>query len=164
MNRTDTGGEVHETTKAEAAIDPARYEAAKADVTAELVRTDAKAATLLTALSLPLGVLVVAVPSHHLAPVTTALVLLGGAGLVAAGLLALAVIRPNLTVTRGTWLYWANCTTRQLAADLAADQREARLLNLSQLTRRKYARLQRAVDVTALSLLVLAAALATALT
>lgn len=143
-----------------------RYEAKRGLLLAELTRTDGKASALLAALGLPLGVLVVAVPSHDLGPVTTALVMLGGAGLVAAALLALQVLRPSLGSgpgTPGTWVYWARCSREDLAVDLDTDHGPEPVQELALLALAKFKNLRWAVDCTAAALVVLAAALASAL-
>ncbi|MFD5565572.1 MULTISPECIES: Pycsar system effector family protein [Kitasatospora] len=141
-----------------------RHEKKRELVLAELTRTDAKASALLAALGLPLGVLVVAVPSHDLEPMTTALVMLGGAGLAAAALLALQVLRPVLGPGRpGTWVYWARCSFDELAADLETDHGTEPVQAMAKLTLAKFRRLRWAVDCTAAALVVLAIALASAL-
>ncbi|MDH6710797.1 hypothetical protein P3T27_007548 [Kitasatospora sp. MAA19] len=136
-----------------------QYERAHATVANELARAEAKAQALTAALGLPLAVLVALAPSRHLPPVATALVALGAAGLVAAMVMVLLVVRPRLDgQVRGSWLHWANCTADDLAADLTTEQLSSQVVILSQLARSKYKGLRRAIDTTIVALLVLAAA------
>ncbi|MET8703641.1 Pycsar system effector family protein [Kitasatospora sp. NPDC004723] len=157
------------------AVTAEQYAAARKDVAAEITRTDAKAGTLLAALTLPLAVLVAAVPGHHLAPIVNVMVLLGGVGLAAAMAMTLAVVRPRMAPglwvhwtngdrdraeeAPGTWVRWAHCDRDQLDADLATLDPAGRVISLSRIARDKYRLLGRAIDVTIAALLVLLLAL-----
>lgn len=142
----------------------ARLLQARTDTVAEISRTDAKASALLTAFSIPLAVLVAAVPGHDLPTAAAVLVALGAASLVAAMLVVLLVVRPRLGGnTRGSYLHWANCTPEQVRADLATDPTAERIVQLSQIAAAKYRALKTAIDITAGALVLLALALAVAL-
>lgn len=132
------------------AAPPDQLAAAHTEVIAEIARADSKAGTLLAALGLPMAVLVAAVPGRHLAPVTGVLTGLGAAGLIVAMLVTLGVIRPSIGgATHGSFLHWAACTDpADVAASLATDHAPTRLIKLSKIARRKYARLQHAIDIT----------------
>ncbi|MFC9223159.1 Pycsar system effector family protein [Streptomyces hygroscopicus] len=147
----------------------ARLDAEMTTALAEISRTDGKAGVLLTSFSLPLAVLVAAVPGHALPPAAAVLVATGVIGLVTAMLVVLLVVRPRLAgAARGSFLYWAQCTPEVLLEDLQnpGDQtaRAAHVIRVSRIARRKYWGLRLAGDVTAISLIALAAALITALT
>ncbi|WP_331481964.1 Pycsar system effector family protein [Streptomyces rubrogriseus] len=143
----------------------ARLDAAGAAVLAEISRTDAKSGVLLTAFSLPLAALVAAVPGKPLPGLSAVLIGVGTVGLVAAMLVVLLVVRPRLGGhARGSFLYWSLCSTEELLADLQAPaDRAAHVVHLSQIARRKYRGLRLASDITAASLVALAAALLSAL-
>ncbi|MFF2751098.1 Pycsar system effector family protein [Kitasatospora sp. NPDC058048] len=129
-------------------------------VSTELQRADSKAAALLASLALPLGILIVALPSHNPGPVTITLVVLGGLASGTAALLALQVLRPHLPDdTRGNWVYWAKCTPSQVHADLTTGHPAKHVIDLSQLTRTKFRRLRAAVDAAAIGFIALIAAL-----
>ncbi|WP_394426936.1 Pycsar system effector family protein [Streptomyces sp. SGAir0957] len=142
-----------------------RLEAATTTVLAEIARTDGKAGVLLTAFSLPLAALVAAIPGRDLPPASGVLVGLGTIGLVAAMLTVLLVVRPHLgNAHRGSFLYWAQCNPESLLDDLQQPTDQAgHVIRLSQIAKRKYLGLRLAGDITAASLLVLAAALLSAL-
>ncbi|MFB6755504.1 hypothetical protein ACFCX6_31830, partial [Streptomyces sp. NPDC056353] len=74
----------------------ARLDAEMTTAFAEISRTDGKSAVLLTSFSLPLAVLVTAVPGHTLPRAAAVLVGTGVVGLVAAMLVVLLVVRPRL--------------------------------------------------------------------
>lgn len=144
----------------------AQWTAALTAVTAQVSGTDAKSAALLTGLGLPLAVLTAAVQGRELSTPVTVLVGLGGGALVVALLLVLMAIRPALPpghAARGSFLYWAECTPAQLAADVAAastrDHRVTRIQDLSRLALRKHRLVRRAIHVTIAGLLLLGAAL-----
>ncbi|MFJ4745417.1 Pycsar system effector family protein [Streptomyces sp. NPDC088775] len=142
----------------------AKIQKALTDVTAEIGRTDGKASALLAAFSIPLAVLVAVVPGHDLPAFAAVLVGLGAAGLVAAMIVVLLVVRPRLGgANRGSYLHWAQCTPEEVVADLAVDRSVERIVELSQIAERKYRSLRLAIDITAASLVVLVLALATAL-
>jgi hypothetical protein len=142
-----------------------RLDAATTAVLAEVARTDGKAAGLLTAFSLPLAALMVALPSRMPTGLSAVLTTLGVVGLLAAMLTVLLVVRPYLRGRpRGSYLYWADCTVDEVLADLTAPtDRAAHVVRLSRLARRKYKGLQAAVDLTAAALVALVAALLVAL-
>jgi hypothetical protein len=126
--------------------------------------TDGKSGVLLTSFSLPLAVLVTAVPGHTLPRTAAVLVGAGVVGLVAAMLVVLLVVRPRLArAARGSFLYWAECTPEVLLNPSDHTARAAHVIHLSQLAHRKYRGLRLAGDVTAASLAALAAALLVAL-
>jgi hypothetical protein len=142
--------------------DPAVQQRLAAEIAAvrtEIQRADTKATALLTALSLPLAVLAAVVPGRDLPVASAALVAVGGAGLLAAMVAALSVLRPRIGgAPPGTFLYWATCTPEQLLADLARQGQLAEdLVRLSVLARAKFGRLRLAVDITTGALTVLAA-------
>ncbi|MFF9482998.1 Pycsar system effector family protein [Streptomyces sp. NPDC014733] len=143
----------------------ARLDAVTATVLAEISRTDAKSGVLLTAFSLPLAALVAAIPGKPMPGVSAVLVGTGAVGLVAAMLVVLTVVRPRLTGhPRGSFLYWSLCTAEQLLADLdAPTDRAAHVVRLSKIARRKYQGLRLAVDITAVALVALVAALLAAI-
>ncbi|AXU16799.1 Pycsar system effector family protein [Streptomyces clavuligerus] len=144
-----------------------RLAAAIRTVLAEVARTDGKAGTLLASFSLPLAVLLAAVPGRGLPAHSTVLIALGTAGLVAAMLVVLFVVRPSITgIRRGTFLYWARCTPQEAAGDVAAlDSRGQAedLVRVSRLARRKFLGLRWAGDITAASLTALATGLLTSI-
>ncbi|MEU7322501.1 Pycsar system effector family protein [Streptomyces griseoviridis] len=117
--------------------------------------------------------LVTAVPGHGLPRESAVLVGAGVVGPVTAMLVVLLVVRPRLAhvvgshAARGSFLYWAKCTPEvppedpQNPSDHTA--RAAHVIHLSQLARRKYRGLRLARNVTAASLVALAAALLAAL-
>ncbi|MFE7429790.1 Pycsar system effector family protein [Streptomyces sp. NPDC057545] len=143
----------------------ARLDTANTTVLAEISRTDAKSGVLLTSFSLPLAALVAAVPGHALPPTAAVLVGAGTVGLVAAMLVVLLVVRPQLTgAPPGNFLYWSSCTPEALVEDLKnPGDRAAHVIKLSQIARRKYKGLRLAGDITGASLITLAAALLTSL-
>ncbi|MET9957101.1 Pycsar system effector family protein [Streptomyces sp. NPDC006339] len=139
-----------------------RVTAALAAVLAEITRTDGKAGALLTALGLPLAVLVAVLPGGALSGPAAVLAALGAVGLLAAMLTVLAVIRPRITkALPGSYLHWAGCTPEELASDLAADpvHHAAQVIHLSQIAVRKYKALRLAADLARAALVLLAAAL-----
>ncbi|MEU6467469.1 Pycsar system effector family protein [Streptomyces sp. NPDC046976] len=143
-----------------AAVPDVQLNQARTDVITEIVRTDSKAAALLTAFGIPLAVLVATVPGRHINSAAAVLVGLGAVGLVAAMLTVLLVVRPRLGGNgTGSFLHWADCTAEDVIADLTTDSRVDRLVTLSQIARQKYKALRLAVDVTAAALLFLVLAL-----
>ncbi|MEV3858461.1 Pycsar system effector family protein [Streptomyces sp. NPDC050095] len=143
-----------------AATDDERLALAHAEVMAEIGRTDTKATALLTALAIPLAVLVAAIPGHHLSTAGITLLSIAVAGLIAAMLVTLFVLRPHIgNTTQGSFLHWATCTPDEALADLAVDRRKGQLVVRSKIARRKYAVLGVAIYLTAGSVVVLALAL-----
>lgn len=139
-------------------------EQARVDATTERDRTDAKASALLTALGIPLAVLVTAVPGHRLSPAAAVLTGLGAAGLLAAMVTVLLVIKPRLGLSpRGSFLHWADCTPEQLVDDLTVDRRAERVITLSRISRTKFRALAWSVGITITALGLLAAAVITSL-
>ncbi|PJE97144.1 hypothetical protein CUT44_14280 [Streptomyces carminius] len=143
----------------------ARLDAATNTVLAEISRTDAKSGVLLTSFSLPLAALVAVVPGRDLPPAVATLVGAGTVGLIAAMLVVLFVVHPRLAgAARGSFLYWSLCTPGELVKDLQTPgDRVAHVIHLSRIARRKYAGLRIAGIITAVSLIVLGAALLAAL-
>ncbi|MFP3990987.1 Pycsar system effector family protein [Streptomyces sp. E11-3] len=126
-----------------------RLARAYAEVAAEIGRTDAKAGAMLTALGIPLAVLVAAIPGRDFSARVTVLAAISAAGLVAAMLLVLLVLRPHIgQATRGSFLNWADCTPDEVLEDLAPDIRLQQLLVRSQIARQKFTTLRLAVHIT----------------
>ncbi|WP_330335769.1 DUF5706 domain-containing protein (plasmid) [Streptomyces sp. NBC_00536] len=140
-------------------------EAATTTVLAEISRTDAKSAVLLTAFSLPLAVLVASIPGHPVTGLAAALIAAGAVGLIIAMLLVLVVVRPSLGgAVPGTYLYWATATPEEVIQDLQKPtHRVEHIVQLSSIAKRKYRGLQVAIDVTRTSLVLLGLALLTTL-
>ncbi|MFD9453498.1 Pycsar system effector family protein [Streptomyces sp. NPDC059985] len=138
-----------------------RLEAASATVLAEISRTDAKSAVLLTAFSLPLAVLVASIPGRSLSGLAAALTAAGAVGLILAMLVVLIVVRPRLgRALPGSYLYWASATPEEVIQDLQKPtHRVEHVMQLSSIARRKYRGLQIAIDVTGASLVLLGLAL-----
>ena len=138
-----------------------RVQVATATVLTEIARTDAKAGTLLSTVSLPLAALVAVLPGRDLPGPVATLVALCAAGLITAMLTVLAVVRPRIAAqARGNFLHWATCTPDELTADLASrPDGAAHLVDLSKITVRKYRGLQVAGDITTVALTLLALAL-----
>ncbi|MER6916087.1 Pycsar system effector family protein [Streptomyces sp. NPDC000594] len=145
----------------------ARLAAAIRTVIGEISRTDGKAAVLLASFSLPLAVLLAAVPGRSLPAYATVLIGIGTTGLVAAMLVVLFVVRPNLSgIRRGTFLYWARCTPQEAADDVGAlgpDGQAEDLVRVSRIARRKFLGIRWAGDITAASLTALAIGLLTSM-
>lgn len=143
----------------------ARLAAATNTVLAEISRTDGKSAVLLTSFSLPLAVLVGAMPGRTLPGTSAVLVGLGTVGLVAAMLVVLIVVRPRLGgAARGSYLYWALCTPEEVVEDLLdPGNQAAHVAHLSRIARRKFRGLQVAIDLTSIALITLVGAMLTAL-
>ncbi|MFE3603901.1 Pycsar system effector family protein [Streptomyces sp. NPDC059142] len=141
----------------------ARLSAAHAEMKAEIARTDTKASLLLAFIgALLAGVWTVAKDVHM--PVAAYVV--GGGGVVllvtAAGVL-LTVVRPNLSGSAVTGFpLWATLTAEEIQDHLTIDQRAQDIANLAPIALRKFARLQRAVDLTRAAgvLLIIAALIA----
>jgi hypothetical protein len=136
-------------------------------VLGEIGRTDGKAGILLASFSLPLTVLLAAVPGRGLPTHAAVLIGLGTTGLVAAMLVVLFVVRPSITgVRRGNFLYWARCTPQEAANDVAAPDSNSQaedLVLVSRIARRKFLGLRWAGDLTAASLTALALGLLTSI-
>lgn len=134
---------------------------ARTDVITEFGRTDAKAAALVSAFGIPFAVLVAALPGRELNPVAAVLVGLGAVGLVAAIIVVLLAMRPpRVGRPRGSFYYWAACTTPQeVIADVVVDRRAERLIVLSSALDRKFAALRLATEVFGGSVVLLVLAL-----
>ncbi|MEV8103149.1 Pycsar system effector family protein [Streptomyces sp. NPDC088135] len=143
----------------------ARLNEAAANLFAELSRTDTKAGHLLTSFSLPLAVLVAAVPGRGLPPAAVVLIGAGVVGLIAAMLIVLTVLHPRVSrAPRGSWVYWASCTPDELVDDLRNPaSRKEHVIHLARITRRKFTGLRLAGIITGVSLVALGAALLAAL-
>ncbi|MFV2117057.1 Pycsar system effector family protein [Streptomyces sp. Act-28] len=136
-------------------------DAAHAEVKAELARTDTKASLLLAFTGAALAGVGTIAGAVRL-PVAAAVV--GGAGVVVllavVGLL-LRAVRPNLSGGAGFPL-WATLTPEQIRTHLAQDERAEDIAGLARIAVSKFARLQRAIDLTyAAGLLLVVAALIT---
>ncbi len=130
-------------------------------VLAEIARTDAKGAVLLTAFSLPLALLVASIPGRSLPGLAAALTAAGAVGLILAILVVLIVVRPRLgRALPGSYLYWASATPEEVIQDLEKPtHRVEHVMQLSSIARHKYRGLQLAVDITGASLVFLGLAL-----
>ncbi|MEE1929841.1 Pycsar system effector family protein [Streptomyces sp. TRM 70351] len=125
---------------------------ARADVKAEITRTDTKASLLIAFNGAVLAGLGTALPRLSL----------GAPALIAGAAVLLGVIRPRLGACPGTFPHWATLTTETLRADMAHDRRPEAVVALSRVALAKYTGLRRAVDITRAAgvLLVVAAVLA----
>ncbi|MEE4541173.1 Pycsar system effector family protein [Streptomyces sp. V4-01] len=151
------------TTGAGTARTDANLDAARADVKAEISRTDNKASLLLAFVgALLAGVWTVA--SGRRLPLVS--LVIGGAAMLllatVAGVLLWAV-RPNLGGARPVGFpKWATLAPEQVVADLSGDDRAEHIAVLSRIAVRKFTHLRRAVDLTCAAgvLLVIAAVIA----
>ncbi|QGV79777.1 Pycsar system effector family protein [Streptomyces ficellus] len=139
----------------------AALSAAHAEVKAELARTDTKASLLLAFTGAGLAGVWTVASNAHLHPVA---LVTGGAGvavLLAVVALLLRAVRPNLGGGSG-FPKWATLTPEQIRTTLAEDGRAEDIANLSRIAVNKFARLQRAIDLTyaAGALLLVAATIA----
>ncbi|MEU3606588.1 Pycsar system effector family protein [Streptomyces sp. NPDC035033] len=136
--------------------------AAHAEVKAELARTDTKASLLLAFTGAALAA-VWAVASNK--PLHPAALVVGGAGavvLLAVVALLLRAVRPNLG-GGGGFPKWATLSAEEIRTAFAEDRRAEEIANLSRIAVTKFARLQRAIDLTYLAGALLAAAAVIAL-
>lgn len=140
----------------------ANLDAARADVKAEISRTDAKVSLLLAFVGALLAV-VWTIGSSRRLPLAARLV--GGAATLllatVAGLLLWAV-RPNLGGPRSVGFpRWARLTAEQVVTDLSGDHRAEHIAALSRIAVDKFTHLRWAVDVTFVAgvLLLIAAAI-----
>ncbi|WP_282204526.1 Pycsar system effector family protein [Kitasatospora fiedleri] len=144
-----------EATTVDPAVDRA-LDRAQATVAAEMTRTDAKAAALLSGGGILGAVLTVLAASGRAEPISTAL---AGLLLAAALVASVLVIRPRLGGTdKASFPHWATRTPQQLRADLAEDRRANCVTALSDLAVDKMTALQRATDLTIAAVLALAIA------
>ncbi|MFI0905751.1 Pycsar system effector family protein [Streptomyces sioyaensis] len=137
--------------------------AAHAEVKAELARTDTKASLLLAFTGAMLAGAWTVATSVHLPPAAVAFGAVGVAVLLAAAALLLLTVRPNLGGAEPAGFpHWATLTPDEICTALSQDMRAAHIATLSRIAVRKFARLQRAIDLTctAGALLVVAALLA----
>ncbi|MFI7246375.1 Pycsar system effector family protein [Streptomyces qinglanensis] len=140
-------------------------DAACANVTTELARTDTKASLLLAFDGAALAGLAALVDSDHPLPAQLAGTA-AGLALAAAAVLLLLVVRPNLGGRRRTvregFPCWAELDEDALHTKLREDHRVRQTRALSVIAVTKYRRLAAAVDalLTALALLLAAAVLA----
>ncbi|MFD5572764.1 Pycsar system effector family protein [Streptomyces cadmiisoli] len=134
-------------------------DAALAQVTTEIGRTDGKA-SLLLAFN---GAALAGLASLAGAPLSTAARVLGALAVVAIGsatVLLLLVVRPRQSGRdRASFPHWARLAEAEIRACMTGDTRTARIRALSVIAVSKFVRLRRAVDctLTALALLALAA-------
>ncbi len=140
----------------------ANLDAARADVKAEISRTDNKASLLLAFVGALLAG-VWAVASGRRLPLVS--LLIGGVAVlmlaVASGVLLWAV-RPNLGGARPVGFpKWATLAPEQVIADLSSDDRAEHVAVLSRIAVRKFTHLRWAVDLTCIAgvLLLIAAAI-----
>ncbi|MFI8425086.1 Pycsar system effector family protein [Streptomyces sp. NPDC085479] len=121
--------------------------AAHAEVKAELARTDTKASLLLAFTGAALAA-VWTVASN--APLSPAALVVGGAGsavLLAVVALLLRAVRPNLG-GGGGFPKWATLSAEEVRTAFAEDGRAQDIVNLSRIAVMKFARIQRAIDLT----------------
>ncbi|MBN0047556.1 hypothetical protein JS756_26310 [Streptomyces actuosus] len=138
--------------------------AAVADVRAEIGRTETTAGALLTGLGVPFAVLVATVPGKKIETAPAVLLGIAGTGLVAAMLVVLLVVRPELGGgSCGTYRLWAERTPQQVREDVTTDRRAELIVALSQAARRKYRGLRLSVDITVMSLTAMVIAMVLAL-
>lgn len=133
-------------------------------VNAEIARSDDKSGHLLTGLSIPLAVLVAAVPGRDLSGAPGHFVGLGTVGLVTAMIMVLLVIRPRLRgYAHGSFLHWAAFRAEDLVTDpqsaQGASEHTAHRNRLARIARTKYRLVRGAVDCTMASLVALAVGL-----
>lgn len=148
-------------TDAEIAPVDANLDAARADVKAEIARTDGKVSLLLAFIGALLAG-VCTVGAGRPLPVVAAGFGLAGVGvLVAVAGLLLWAVRPNLGggARPVGFPRWATLSAAEVRAELAVDDRAEHVAALSRIAVRKYTLLRRAVDGTCAggALLVLAA-------
>ena len=140
----------------------ANLDAARADVKAEISRTDNKASLLLAFVGALLAG-VWAVASGRRLPLVS--LLIGGAAvlmLAAASGVLLWAVRPNLGGARPVGFpRWATLAPEQVTADLSGDDRAEHIAVLSRIAVGKFTHLRWAVDLTCIAgvLLLIAAAI-----
>ncbi|SED08730.1 Pycsar system effector family protein [Streptomyces sp. 2133.1] len=137
--------------------------AAHAEVKAELARTDTKASLLLAFTGAMLAGAWTVATSVHLPPAAVAFGAAGVAVLLAAATYLLRTVRPNLGGARPQGFpKWATLTPDEIRDVLSEDDRPAHIAALSRIAVAKFARLQRAIDLTCVAgaLLVVAAVVA----
>ncbi|MFE1551420.1 Pycsar system effector family protein [Streptomyces sp. NPDC058718] len=121
--------------------------AAHAEVKAELARTDTKASLLLAFTGATLAAVWTIASNTPLHP---AALVVGGAGaVVLLGVVALLLraVRPNLGGGAG-FPKWATLTAEEIRTAFAEDRRAEDIVGLSRIAVAKFARLQRAIDLT----------------
>ncbi|MFJ5608412.1 Pycsar system effector family protein [Streptomyces sp. NPDC093221] len=135
-------------------------DAARADVKAEIARTDAKVSLLLAFVGALLAGVWTVGSGRHLPPVAA---VSGGAGVgvlvVVAGVL-LRAARPSLGgVGAVGFPRWATLSAAEIRTELAGDDRSEHIAALSRVAVNKFVHLRRAVDLTCVAgvLLLLAA-------
>lgn len=131
-----------------------------ANVTAEITRTDTKAAALLSGGGILAAALGLITAGGHAEPITTAI----AAAFLAAALIASTfVIRPHTANNdEASWPHWATLDEQQLHEELAEDRRPGRVVVLSGLAMRKMTALRWAADLTIGAILAIALAAAVA--
>ncbi|MEU7120384.1 Pycsar system effector family protein [Streptomyces zaomyceticus] len=121
--------------------------AAHAEVKAELARTDTKASLLLAFTGAALAAVWTIASNTRLHP---AALVVGGAGaVVLLGVVALLLraVRPNLGGGAG-FPKWATQTPEEIRTAFTQDRRAEDIAGLSRISVAKFARLQRAIDLT----------------
>jgi hypothetical protein len=133
------------------------------DVIAENVRTDAKAAALLSGGGILAAALGLITAGGHAEPVTVGV---AGALLAAALIASASAIRPRLAnADRSAFPHWATLDRPELVDDaLAVDRRRERLIVMSRLAMRKMRMLRWATDLTIGAVIALAVAAVVAAT
>ncbi|MFF3748636.1 Pycsar system effector family protein [Streptomyces kronopolitis] len=126
--------------------------AAHAEVKAELARTDTKASLLLAFTGAMLAGAWTVATSIHLPPAAIVFGPAGAAVLLAAAVYLLRTVRPNLGGTRPQGFpKWATLTPDEIRDALSEDDRPAHIAALSRIAVAKFARLQRAIDLTCIA-------------
>ncbi|MGW7386875.1 Pycsar system effector family protein [Streptomyces sp. NPDC054794] len=132
-------------------------------VAGEIARTDGKASLLLAFNGAVLAGLTT-LPRARLPLLTQACGALAVAALGAAAVLLLLVVRPRLSgKDQASFPYWARLDDDTIRACMTGDTRPARIRVLSGIAVHKYVLLRRAVDLSLMALVLLAAAGITAL-
>ncbi|MEU8828814.1 hypothetical protein [Streptomyces sp. NPDC048636] len=124
---------------------------------------EVKATSLLSALSLPLAVLVAVIPGHPLPSTASTLVGMSALGFVTALLIVLRATRARLGgPSRGSYLHWADSAPEEVLTEVMGQPPcgdAERLIAIARSTRRKHRLVRAANDLASLALLLLAAAL-----
>lgn len=121
-------------------------------VMTEIGRTDTKASLLLAFNGAVIAGLAGAADNQLPLPCRIA----GGTAIVtlaASAVLLLLVVRPRLkpadgSTDRSSFPYWAECDTQQIRAEMREDRRPDRIRVLSQIAKRKFLGLRRAIDLS----------------
>jgi hypothetical protein len=125
---------------------------AVAAVMTEIGRTDTKASLLLAFNGAVIAGLAGAADKQLPLPCRLA----GGTAIVtlaASAVLLLLVVRPRLggadgSTDRSSFPYWAKCDAQQICTEMREDRRPDRIRVMSQIAKRKYVGLRRAIDLS----------------